>query len=566
MLELMDWFCGAGGSSQGAAAVPDVICTRAANHWDQAVESHAANFPYADHYLGDIRKAPVHKWPVAHLFWASPECPQWSSARGKKRDYTNTLQGDLFDTPRDAEADRSRALMEEVPQYLRGVIDRGGRVLAGVVENVVEVRAWDQWDRWIAEIRNLGYRIRVIALSSMHAQPARTLPAPQSRDRLYVAYWDAALCREPDWDKWLRPRAFCPTCDEWVDAIQVFKRPGADMGRYKQQYTYRCPHVSCRNTELTPPAMPAIEAIDWSLPGTPIGERKRPLKEKTLIRVRAGIERYWGPLIVEAAGNTYDAADPHHPAHGRTDGYYRSWPVGDPLRTVHTTSSKALAVPVEGRDGKTAAPLDFPLRTMTSRNETGLVLPPWRTPGIPAPAADGLRVPFVAELRGGSSDARAVVDPLATVTASGNHHALVTSYYRNGSTLPVSAPLATVTTVDRHALLMRNNGVRGGHPARHTTPASEPARTITTAGHQSLITAAQIPIDLDSVLFRMLEPHEIGRAMAFRNDYVVLGNKRQRVRQYGNAVTPPVAEIIISALVEAITGESLERYPNLLAA
>lgn len=33
MLEVMDWFCGAGGSSQGIAAVPHVRVARAANHW-----------------------------------------------------------------------------------------------------------------------------------------------------------------------------------------------------------------------------------------------------------------------------------------------------------------------------------------------------------------------------------------------------------------------------------------------------------------------------------------------------------------------------------------------------
>lgn len=33
VLEVMDWFCGAGGSSQGIAAVPHVRVARAANHW-----------------------------------------------------------------------------------------------------------------------------------------------------------------------------------------------------------------------------------------------------------------------------------------------------------------------------------------------------------------------------------------------------------------------------------------------------------------------------------------------------------------------------------------------------
>jgi DNA (cytosine-5)-methyltransferase 1 len=53
--------------------------------------------------------------------------------------------------------------------------------------------------------------------------------------------------------------------------------------------------------------------------------------------------------------------------------------------------------------------------------------------------------------------------------------------------------------------------------------------------------------------FRMLEPHEIGRAMAFRDDYVVLGNKRQRVKQYGNAVTPPVMAMLIERCVASLS-------------
>ena len=83
-LTLMDWFCGAGGSSQGVHAVPGVRVERAANHWKLAIESHAANFPTTSHYQGDIRKAPVWDWPVTDIFWASPECTNWSVAKGKK--------------------------------------------------------------------------------------------------------------------------------------------------------------------------------------------------------------------------------------------------------------------------------------------------------------------------------------------------------------------------------------------------------------------------------------------------------------------------------------------------
>jgi DNA (cytosine-5)-methyltransferase 1 len=80
--------------------------------------------------------------------------------------------------------------------------------------------------------------------------------------------------------------------------------------------------------------------------------------------------------------------------------------------------------------------------------------------------------------------------------------------------------------------------------------------TQTTVEGDALITAADLPA-VEDCLFRMLEPDEIGRGMAFLADYVVLGTRRERVRQFGNAVTPPAAEVIVSALVECITGESV---------
>lgn len=573
---LMDWFCGAGGSSQGAHAVPGVEVTRAANHWERAIESHAANFPETDHYRGDIREAPVDRWPVTDIFWASPECPQWSNARGKKRDFSTSMQDDLFgETTPSEEVERSRALMEEVPLYLRGVQNRGGLVKAGVVENVVDVRAWDQWDRWLNEIRKLGYDSRVIAMNSMHANPPTVYRAPQSRDRLYVAYWHKSLGRAPDWNKWLRPAAWCPTCEEWVRAMQVFKTPGRDMGRYKQQYVYRCPRAACRNSVIEPEVLPAAAAIDWSLPGQRIGDRAKPLADKTLARIEAGLKKFARPVTVPAGGTWRDQAVPvDEPLPARTTrendgvavppfitelrGGSSVRLVSDPLATVATSGGHhglavpPLLIPVEGRDGKEPASANLPLRTQTARNETGLA---W--------------LPYMVELRGGSSDARSILDPTASVTASGNHLGIAAKDWPT-------------------AMVMRNNSSRGDG-GEHCTPVSEPVRTLTTAGHQSLVTWEHLlvpyygngnartvrepigtlstrdryalvtgDVDINDVLFRMLEPHEIGRAMSFADHYVVLGNKREKVRQYGNAVTPNVAEIIISALVECISGEALE--------
>jgi DNA (cytosine-5)-methyltransferase 1 len=66
-------------------------------------------------------------------------------------------------------------------------------------------------------------------------------------------------------------------------------------------------------------------------------------------------------------------------------------------------------------------------------------------------------------------------------------------------------------------------------------------------------TAASVdPLDCT---FRMLEPAEIQAGMAFPGDYQILGSRRERVRQAGNAVTPPAARDLIAALVHAITGQ-----------
>jgi DNA (cytosine-5)-methyltransferase 1 len=46
--------------------------------------------------------------------------------------------------------------------------------------------------------------------------------------------------------------------------------------------------------------------------------------------------------------------------------------------------------------------------------------------------------------------------------------------------------------------------------------------------------------------------------MAFSQGYILLGNKRERVRMLGNAVTPPSARDLVAAVVEAITGHELE--------
>jgi DNA (cytosine-5)-methyltransferase 1 len=521
--------------------VPGVSVRLAANHWDKAIATHNENHPTTDHLQADISNTDPRYVPTTDLLWASPECTNHSRAKGRKLHTQPDLFGDVLP---DEATQRSRATMWDVVRFTEAHNYR-----AVIVENVVEVADWSSptgirgglFDAWLSAMHSMGYQHRIISLNSMHAQ-AGGLPAPQSRDRVYIAFWRAGE-RAPDFEHMLRPAAYCPTCDEVVQARQWWKngKDGQDRpGRYRSQYLYRCPNTRCRNAIVEPAWMPAASVIDWTLPGVRIGEREslglKPLADKTRRRIAAGIARYWSPFHLEAGGNTYDAADPKHASHGDPNAYYRAWSTADVLKTLHTIESKALAIPVEGRDGKAAQPFGLPMRTQTTRLETAMV------------------APFIAELRGGGSTARSTGDPLATVTASGNHHGLVMSYYGTGRTASTDEALSTVTTVQRHALIHRNNS--GG--AEMTTPAGEPLRTLTTAGHQAVLTPGDLAAAeaaVDDCTFRMLEPSEVKQGMAFPTEYVMVGNRREQVRLAGNAVTPPAARDLIATLAAAITGE-----------
>lgn len=615
-LTVTDLFAGAGGSSTGMVAVPGVEVKIAANHWKTAIDIHNTNHPTTDHAIADIHQADPHYFPRTDILWASPECTKWSQANGTP---LPDIDDGLFEDPLSSEAaERSRMLMFDVPRFM--AVHRYRYV---IVENVVDIAMLPKyrtaWRVWQDEIRKLRYRYRVVSLNSMHAQYAGP-PAPQSRDRLYVVCWLEGE-RAPDIDRVMRPAAWCPRCERLVESRQAWKN-GRTVGRYRAQYVYVC---STCGDAVEPGWLPAAAAIDWTLPGQRIGDRAKPLAEKTRARIAAGIARYWRPFTLEAAGNTFE----------RRPGV-RTWPADEPLTTLHTTASKALAVPVEGRDGVNARTVDEPFRTQTARLETAFVLErrgEYRTRSIDDPIAtltanDTTKAlctqPFIAELRGGSSDARSVEEPAGTFTAGGNHHALVTPAGGswNDDARPADDPMRSLTTRDAYALVTRHFGVEGGDPGRHTTPAGETLRTLTASGNQSLLTPyysgsdaarpASEPIgtlttrdryalihrhnsggaemltpsgevlrtlttkghqsvitpgdlaaadaQVDDCLFRMFEPHEVAAGMAFPVDYewqpypTKTISRRDLVKAAGNAVTPPSSRDLMWAVADAALG------------
>jgi DNA (cytosine-5)-methyltransferase 1 len=601
VLTVTDGYCGAGGSSSGAEMVPGVRVRYALNHWDLAIATHNHNMPHVDHDRCDMvdEKWDPRKYARTDIAWFSPECTTWSVARGEGCDYDDQAQQlalnlDDDEPAADESKQRSRFGMETVPQYAAVHLPE-----AVIVENVTDILKWHDLPRWKAEMHALGYRHRTVVLNSAFAH-GLGMPAPQLRDRVYFVFW-LARHRAPDFDKWTRPYAWCPTCDRIVRALYVAKPGRPRAMRYGQQYQYRCPQAACRNAIVHPYVLPAAAAIDWTLPSERIGDRIKPLKPKTVARIEAGLRRYARPITLEAAGNTFE----------RRAGV-RTWPVDDPLKTLHTTASKALAcppmlVPSGGTWNTDAQPVAAPMRTRTARETEAVVVPP-----------------FLAPLR--SDRPRTLLpeaEPLATVMAGGSNHALVepmlvpTVGRDNVNATPVSAPAKTQTArhetalvvplrnngVARpaddvphptfaaagthHALVMRNQTARGDQ-GQMSTPVDEPLRTVLAEGpRQSLIrwedrhavygydsghlrplgwplptqTTVQgdallgRAVQVDDCTFRMLDVHEIKAGMAFADTFgMPVGAKRDKVRMLGNAVTPPAARDLIAAVAEAITG------------
>lgn len=504
-LTVTDQFCGAGGSSIGATAA-GIELRVALNHWQLAIETHNSNFPDAIHDCTDISACDPRRYPSTDILVTSPECTNHSLAKGKRR----RGQPDLFgrNVPDPAE-ERSRATMWDVPRFAEY-----HRYNAIIVENVVDARHWITWDAWLHAMHLLGYEHQIVYFNSMFAWPT-----PQSRDRMYVVFWRKGNAR-PDLD--FRPPAWCETCGKNVDSIQSWKRHDKRWGRYGSQYVYRCP--SCTG-EVKPYYNPAASAIDWSLPAPRIGDRDKPLKQKTLDRIRVGLKKYADSFLVDII---------HTP---RDDGASMVFPVTNPHHTQIGQITHALVVQLTYGDGDRARNVMQPMPTQTTRQDTGLVVPP-----------------FMVDLRGENAPKR-IDEAISTVCASGNHHALIVPYYSNGVARSVREPVPTVTTTNRHALVVppfllgyytRPTGVQAA-----LSGINEPIPTQSTQPRHYLVQPGEVPA-VEDCGFRMLQPHEIHTAMAFPADYKVLGNKRDKVRQLGNAVTPPVMKMLVERIVQTL--------------
>ena len=97
------------------------------------------------------------------------------------------------------------------------------------------------------------------------------------------------------------------------------------------------------------------------------------------------------------------------------------------------------------------------------------------------------------------------------------------SYYQHGQMVPISQPTPTITTLERHALVI---------------------------GEET--SAATHTLDIETCGFRMLTTKEIQAAMAFPASYQLTGTRREQVKLLGNAVTPPAMRLLVERVLASL--------------
>ena len=160
-LKAIDLFAGVGGSSRGAVAA-GVQIAAAVDYWTLARDTYKSNFPdveFLNAKCEDIGLAKLKKKVRGiNLILASPECTSHTCAKGN--------------APR---SETSRRTAFEVVRFARAFNPRWV-----IVENVVHMRTWKSYEKWLNSLRDLGYNVTEQVINSADHG------VPQARRRLFV--------------------------------------------------------------------------------------------------------------------------------------------------------------------------------------------------------------------------------------------------------------------------------------------------------------------------------------------------------------------------------------------
>ncbi len=322
IIKAADLFCGAGGSSTGLKRITDAMGVgldlTAVNHWPLAVDTHAANYPSARHVCESVDRVPPRRTVGGRLdlLWASPACTEHSYARGDAEmsvdDQSRASAWAVL--PWIDETRPTWLWIENVPAFMKwGPAGLNGRP--------IQARRGETYLAFLQAIRSRGYTVEARLLNSAD------YGAATARPRLYICgRFDGARARGPiPW----------PSISHAEDGtVSLFAH---EIRRWRE----------------------AAEVIDWTKRGRSIFGRSTPLADRTMERIKVGIERFGGsPFVLGQQSGAVPRA------------------TTDPLPTIATRGAISLIQPfliTYYSSGVNVDPVTRPLRTITTKDRFGLV-------------------------------------------------------------------------------------------------------------------------------------------------------------------------------------------------
>lgn len=529
---VVDLFAGGGGASTGIEQAIGRHVDIAINHDADAIGMHTVNHPQTRHYREDIRRVDprvVTQGVPVGLLHASPDCTHHSQALGGQ--------------PRSQEI-RSLAWM---------VIRWAGQTRPDVItlENVEQML---QWSPLVAKRDpDTG---RVITLDKVKnaegkavyrvADPGEVVP--RGNQFLLPSKKDTGR----NWKHFVQALRDLGYKVEW----RVIRNAdlGAHSTRTRLYMVARCdglPIVWPEKTHARKPVgnlkpwRPAADCIDWSIPGTSIFGRKKPLAEPTKRRIAHGMKKFVldsdNPYIVEGAARTMIQM-----GYGERDGQApRALDLDMPLGVVTAGGQKfatAAACLVQMGHGQGSG--------ATARRSYGANDIKGPVGAITASGGgQGLATAFMVQANGGfnATPARDLQEPVSTVTTSGSQQQLAVAHLAQYQLSQDDEAGALQCA----AFLMRYHA-SGGQWA----DLRDPMTTITTHDRLALVTVwlKGEPWVIVDITLRMLVPRELYNAQDFPKGYVIdrtdtgkVLTKTAQVRMAGNSVSPLPMQLIVAA-------------------
>lgn len=486
---IVDNFAGGGGASYGIELALRRSVDIAINHDPEAVALHTANHPLTKHYTEDVFEVDpveVTEGKPVGLAWFSPDCTHFSNAKGGK-----------------PVSRRRRALAWVVVKWAKLVKPR-----VIILENVWEFLTWGP------------------LLDNGRPDPARK---GQTFD-LFVRTLRKLGYSKIEWRK-LNAADYGANTTRW--RLVLIARSDS------QNITW--PEASHGPTKPKPWGT-AAEIIDWSVLGTSIFERPKPLADNTLRRIACGIERFVlnnpSPFIVTV----------NH------QGGFRGQELTKPFKTV-TASREGdyLISPVLVQNGWGERPGQNP-RVLNIHKPLGV---------CPAGGVKhALACALLLKNYGGNckpvNGSASMDKPLPTITTV-DHNGIVTATltreFGTGRGFDITRPAPVVMpdgaggkTGLVQAFLLQYNGKSKAQEI------GEPLNTVPTRDRFALVTIKKKEYILADVLYRLLMPRELFRAQGFDDSYIIDPiykgkrlSKTAQTRMCGNSVPPPMAAAVVRA-------------------